>query len=127
MIVIYKYFTDEELACSHCNKMYMHMGFMRKIEELRELLGFPFIVTSGFRCRVHPIEVRKNSPGPHTTGQALDINVYGNNAHRLLDAALRAGFNGVGIAQKGGHSERFIHLDDLSNSDARPRPTVWSY
>jgi zinc D-Ala-D-Ala carboxypeptidase len=94
---------------------------------LRELLGFPFVVTSAYRCKNHPVEARKDSPGAHTTGQALDINVYGNNAHRLLDAALRAGFSGVGIAQKGEHSIRFVHLDDLGNSDDRPRPTVWSY
>lgn len=94
---------------------------------LRELLGFPFVVTSAYRCTNHPIEARKDSPGAHTTGQALDINVYGNNAHRLLDAALRTGFSGIGIAQKGEHSIRFIHLDDLGNSDDRPRPTVWSY
>ena len=123
----YKYFTEDELRCSHCGINNMNNLFMQRIVMLRELLGFPFVVTSAYRCTNHPIEARKDSPGAHTTGQALDINVYGNNAHRLLDAALRAGFSGVGIAQKGKHSIRFIHLDDLGNSDDRPRPTVWSY
>jgi len=123
----YKYFTEDELRCSHCGINNMNNLFMQRIVMLRELLGFPFVVTSAYRCTNHPIEARKDSPGAHTTGQALDINVYGNNAHRLLDAALRAGFSGVGIAQKGEHSIRFIHLDDLGNSDDRPRPTVWSY
>ena len=123
----YKYFTEDELRCSHCGINNMNNLFMQRIVMLRELLGFPFVVTSAYRCKDHPIESRKDSPGAHTTGQALDINVYGNNAHRLLDAALRAGFSGVGIAQKGEHSIRFIHLDDLGNSDDRPRPTVWSY
>ena len=123
----YKYFTEDELRCSHCGINNMNNLFMQRIVMLRELLGFPFVVTSAYRCQNHPVEARKDSPGAHTTGQALDINVYGNNAHRLLDAALRAGFSGVGIAQKGEHSIRFIHLDDLGNSDDRPRPTVWSY
>ena len=123
----YKYFTEDELRCSHCGINNMNNLFMQRIVMLRELLGFPFVVTSAYRCKNHPVEARKDSPGAHTTGQALDINVYGNNAHRLLDAALRAGFSGVGIAQKGEHSIRFIHLDDLGNSDDRPRPTVWSY
>ena len=123
----YKYFQAHELRCSHCGVERMQPHFMENIILLRELLGFPFIVTSGFRCQNHPIETRKDSPGAHTTGQALDIQVYGNNAHRLLDAALRAGFSGVGISQKGEHSERFIHLDNLGNADDRPRPTVWSY
>ena len=123
----YKYFTEDELRCSHCGINNMNNLFMQRIVMLRELLGFPFVVTSAYRCKNHPVEARKDSPGAHTTGQALDINVYGNNAHRLLDAALRAGFSGVGIAQKGEHSIRFVHLDDLGNSDDRPRPTVWSY
>jgi len=123
----YKYFTEDELRCSHCGINNMNNLFMQRIVMLRELLGFPFVVTSAYRCKNHPIESRKDSPGAHTTGQALDINVYGNNAHRLLDAALRAGFSGVGISQKGEHLKRFIHLDNLSTSDDRPRPTVWSY
>ena len=123
----YKYFLPHELRCSHCGAEKMQSHFMEKVIILRELLGFPFIVTSAYRCENHPIESRKDSPGAHTTGQALDINVYGNNAHRLLDAALRAGFSGIGISQKGKHSERFIHLDNLGTSDDRPRPTVWSY
>ena len=123
----YKYFLPHELRCSHCAAERMQPHFMENIITLRELLGFPFIVTSAYRCKNHPIEVRKDSPGAHTTGQALDINVYGNNAHRLLDAALRAGFSGVGISQKGEHLKRFIHLDNLGTSDTRPRPTVWSY
>ena len=123
----YKYFTEDELRCSHCGINNMNNLFMQRIVMLRELLGFPFIVTSAYRCKNHPIEVRKDSPGAHTTGQALDINVYGNNAHRLLEAALRAGFRGIGISLIGKHSERFIHLDNLSTSDDRPRPAVWSY
>ena len=43
----YKYFTESELACSHCNQRGMNEQFMSKIESLREELGFPFIVTSG--------------------------------------------------------------------------------
>jgi zinc D-Ala-D-Ala carboxypeptidase len=100
---------------------------MQRIVMLRELLGFPFVVTSAYRCKDHPIEARKDSPGAHETGQALDIHVYGNNAHRLLDAALREGFSGVGVSQRGEYSKRFIHLDNLGNSNDRPRPTVWSY
>ena len=123
----YKYFTDEELACSHCGKVYMHIDFMRKIELLRKHLGFPFIVTSGFRCSTHPIEAAKASPGAHTTGQAMDIQVAGNNAHKLLAMALKGGMSGIGVAQKGPHGQRFIHLDNLDHSVERPRPTVWSY
>ena len=54
----------------------------------------------------------------------MDIQVAGNNAHKLLAMALKGGMSGVGVAQKGPHGQRFIHLDtDLT----KPHPIVWSY
>ena len=104
----------------------MDANFMVRIEALREQLGFPFPVNSAYRCPDHPIEARKSKAGAHSTGQAIDIGVRGEKAHILLDAALQAGFTGIGINQKGSNG-RFIHLDDIENSPERPRPTVWSY
>ncbi len=121
-----KYFTEDELKCTHCGKSGMDKDFMIRIEALREQLGFPFPVNSAYRCPEHPIEARKSSPGAHSTGQAIDIGVQGEKAHMLLDAALQAGFTGIGVSQKGSLG-RFIHLDDLDGSSERPRPTVWSY
>ncbi len=121
-----KYFTEDELKCSHCGKSGMDPNFMARIEALREQLGFPFPVNSAYRCPDHPIEARKSKAGAHSTGHAIDIGVRGEKAHTLLDAALEAGFTGIGINQKGS-SGRFIHLDDIENSPERPRPTVWSY
>lgn len=121
-----KYFTEDELKCTHCGKSGMDKDFMIRIEALREQLGFPFPVNSAYRCPEHPIEARKSSPGAHSTGQAIDIGVQGEKAHMLLDAALQAGFTGIGVSQKGSLG-RFIHLDDLEGSSERPRPTVWSY
>ena len=123
----YRYFTDKELSCYHCGKEDMQPSFMEDIIKLRELLGFPLVVTSAYRCPNHPIEAPKKTPGAHSTGMAIDIRIAGNNAHRLLDAALRAGFSGIGVSQKGNYAERFLHLDKVASSEGRPRPTVWSY
>ena len=121
----YKYFTVDELKCQHCGKHNMDDKFMVKIESLRHELGFPFTVTSAYRCPDHPIEARKASPGAHASGRAIDIACQGDKAHKLLQAALRMGLSGIGVNQKG--SGRFIHLDDLENDSGRPRPWVWSY
>ena len=120
-----KYFTLKELQCSHCGASGMDKEFMRKIEALREKLGFPFPVNSAYRCLEHPIEAIKRTPGSHSTGHAMDIGVFGTTAYRLLEAALGAGFTGIGIAQKG--TNRFIHLDDIEPKTDRPRPWIWSY
>jgi len=120
-----KYFTPEELQCSHCQKDGINSEFMEKVSALRKQLGFPFIVTSAYRCPEHPIEARKASVGAHTTGRAIDIGVSGMSAYLVLQGALKAGFRGIGVQQKG--EGRFIHLDDIEDSGNRPRPWVWSY
>lgn len=99
--------------------------FMQKLEKLRQEMGFAFPITSAYRCPKHPIEARKKAAGAHASGRAVDIAVRGKQAHRLLQGALEAGFTGIGVSQKSG--VRFIHLDDLPNSEGRPRPHVWSY
>ena len=68
---------------------------------------------------------KKKTPGAHASGHAIDIAVTGNQAHRLLEAALSMGMTGIGVNQKG--PNRFIHLDDLEWDENRPRPWVWSY
>ena len=121
-----KYFTPKELQCSHCGAGGMDKEFMRKIEALREKLDFPFPVNSAYRCPEHPIEARKDTSGTHSTGHAMDIGVMGYRAYRLLEAALEAGFTGIGINQRGSNG-RFIHLDDVESSIGRHRPWIWSY
>jgi uncharacterized protein YcbK (DUF882 family) len=119
---MYKYFYVDELTCQHCNAEGMDKEFMQKIEKLREEADFPFIVTSAYRCTEHPLEAVKSTVGAHTTGRAIDIAVRGRQAHRLLKLALKAGFTGIGVQQKG--NSRFLHLDDMTEGN---RPWVWSY
>ena len=123
---MYKYFSIKELACQHCGEEGMNEDFMAKIEFLRQELGFPFVVTSAYRCKDHPIEAKKTSgPGAHSSGRAIDIAVRGEEAHKLLKKAFSMGLGGIGVNQKG--SSRFIHLDDLDQSASHTRPWVWSY
>ena len=119
---MYKYFKDSELQCSHCGEVHMDEEFMRKIEALRESLGFPFVVSSAYRCKEQPLEATKKTTGAHVQGRAMDIRASGEKALRLVTGATTAGFTGVGLKQKG--NGRFVHLDDL---DSPSRPTIWSY
>jgi len=99
---------------------------MRKVIEMRKFLGFPFFVSSGYRCPdYNDIVSTTGRNGPHTTGRAIDILCDYEQAFLILSNAKRFGFTGVGVKQKG--VNRFIHLDDLTGSVNRPRPTVWSY
>jgi len=126
----WKYFSMEELRCSHCGEMRMKDDFMKKIVDLREVVGFPFIVTSAYRCPLHNYAVSGSGmSGPHTTGRAIDIKCRSEQALVLLCNTLMRDFTGIGVSQKGRHSNRFIHIDDLETRVEinRYRPNIWSY
>jgi len=103
----------------------MNEEFMLLLELIREECGFPFIVTSAYRCTQHPVEAKKTNAGAHTTGKAVDIATNGENAYKLVQIALKHGVEGIGISQKGDRNSRFIHLDTAGLTRSRPR--VWSY
>ena len=122
---MYKYFTEDEMKCTHCGSYEMDHDFMQKLDQLREDMGFPLPINSAYRCSEHPIEAAKESPGAHCSGKAVDIRVRGEEAYRVIEGALELKFKGIGISQKG--DGRFIHLDDIENAEGRPRPWIWSY
>ena len=123
-----KHFLDHELGCKcGCKKLEMDVLFMEMLEELRECFSKPMQLSSAFRCAAHNVAVSSTGFfGPHTTGQAVDVLVSGEDALLLVGLALKTGFTGIGVKQRGSHRSRFIHLDNLSAPDFL-RPWIWSY
>lgn len=121
----YPNFSAKEFACQHCGQGGVDERLLFVLQEIRQDAGFPFIITSGFRCNEHPIEKKKSSPGVHADGLAVDISCSGGQAHKLLKLILQRNVPGIGIQQKG--SGRFIHMDIAENKESRPRPWIWSY
>lgn len=117
----YPNFSEAEFRCRHTGKCNMHPDHMRKLQHLRSVFGKPMVVTSGFRDPSHPAEVRKQTPGEHTTGRATDIAISGPDALRLIKLAVDLGFTRIGVQQKG--EGRFIHLGDNPTFP----PGIWSY
>jgi len=112
-----KYFKRNEFDCSHTGLNEMDMDFLNRLDKLRELCGFSFTITSGYRDKSHPVEVDKAVGGQHTLGIAADIKVTSAALrYILLEQALLMGFTGIGVA-KG-----FIHVDDRAGI-----PVCWSY
>ena len=113
-----KYFKESELMCKcGCGKTDMDPMFMEMLDMLREELDRPVVLTSAYRCSNHPVEAGKERPGMHSEGKAADIKVSnGSERYRVLDAAYKLGFTGVGVANG------FIHLDTRKGT-----PVVWRY
>jgi len=120
----YPNFSEEEFKCSHSGECKMNKNFMRLLQDLRTEADFPFIITSGYRDKTHPIESAKPKPGEHTLGKAVDIAISGKNAILLIALAHKHGFVRVGVKQKG--AGRFIHLGTAQPSEGFPS-TIWSY
>ena len=125
----YLYFSDRELRCRCCGKNLMVDSFMEKVVTIRKIAGFPFPVSSAYRCPIYNRAVSNTGlDGPHTTGHTIDFQVYGYRAVAILGlAVVHGGFTGIGVNQKGPIHKRFIHLDDLEEAIGRPRPWLWTY
>tara|TARA_R110000803_G_scaffold150363_2_gene215738 strand:+ start:147 stop:494 length:348 start_codon:yes stop_codon:yes gene_type:complete len=115
---MFKYFTLEEFACQETGENDISEEFVHALDALRHEAGFAFVITSGFRSRKHSLEVKKpGGGGQHTTGCAADIAVSGGDQrYRLVAAALKLGFSGIGIAKT------FIHVDTRTTT-----PVIWVY
>ena len=114
----YKVFRLEEVNCTHTNRNEMDHEFLVKLDELRERVGFPFIITSGYRDATHPAEARKADPGTgtHCHGIAADIAVSnGFERMNIVHEAIKMGFS-IGVART------FVHVDDRKTT-----PVMWTY
>lgn len=120
--------SDREETRRDFFETWLDPEFLDKLTTLRAALGFPLIVSSYYRSPAYNNDYSGTGlTGPHTTGRAIDIQIYGGRALDLIDSVKPLGFTGVGNKQHGPREGRFVHLDDLPEGPGRPRPWFWSY
>lgn len=118
------YFTNEELVCPCCGVNKFSAVTLGKFNKLRESVGEPLVMSSGYRCPAYNKKI--GATDTHETGHAGDLEVSHRTAYLVNKYAVVVGFTGIGISQKG--NKRFMHLDDLDELlPERPRPHIWSY
>lgn len=119
-------FTHGEMACRHTGECDIDPDFVDLLQALRESVGHPLRITSGYRHPTHPVEARKDRPGAHTYGKAADISCIGKTAHEIARLAFSYGCTGIGVSQVG--DNRFLHIDTLQPDETHiVRPALWSY
>ena len=112
-----RYFKLSDFDCQETGNNEMSEEFLDKLDDLRHVCGFPFIITSGYRDPSHSIEARKAKAGTHARGIASDIRINnGNEAYQIIKHAQSMGFNGIGVAKS------FIHVDIRKGM-----PVIWCY
>ena len=101
-----KHFKMSEFRDKETGQVYMHLSFLKKLDELRELCGFALYINSGYRSPKHWLEAIKTKSGKHSEGIAVDIHmVTAKQKNILIRHALALGFTGIGIYPL------HIHLD----------------
>lgn len=94
--------------CGECDGGGVKWLLIRNLETLREVVGRPIKVTSGYRCSEHNRKVGGVTDSFHTKGLAADIVCEGLSTDELAAKASKV-FNlgGVGYYPK----EGFVHVD----------------
>lgn len=102
----------------------MEPAVVLALDNARDIAGFPFVVTSGFRSIAHNRSlIRAGLPASakssHLLGWAVDLRVdNAERAYLMVEALLDAGFNRIGV------SEKFIHADMDPNKNPN---RLWTY
>lgn len=68
-----KNFSVQEFACHHCGGNNIQQGVLDTAQALRDELGVPVHVNSGFRCEKHNAAVGGVKGSNHTKGLAADL------------------------------------------------------
>ena len=113
-IQISKNFHLHEFQCKDgSHQVRLHPTLLTKLQQLRDHLNRPVIITSGYRNPEHNRRVGGAPNSQHLLGTAADIRVSGFTPARLLPHAEAVGFTGIGLYAT------FLHVD------VRPTPARW--
>jgi len=118
-----KNIAASEVTCKCGCGLIPPQRFLNKVQIIREICGFPFVISSGARCENYNKKI--GATMAHFHG-AIDIKIHGQEAYKLIEVAVGKWMTGIGVKQHGPFERRFIHLDDIVHPKF-PRPMIWSY
>lgn len=116
-----KYFKISDFACPCCGLNLVDAQLMLLIDNLRERLGRPLVISSATRCPKHNEEVGGAGLSTHMEGKAIDL-AYRNNAQQfeLIRVIIEQGhFKRIGTYS----DKKCVHIDTARNDD---RPCFWT-
>ncbi len=124
-----EHFSASEFACQcgcgfGTNPGDVSEDLLWLLEDMREELERPIVITSGCRCKYHNGAVGGVVNSRHVTGEAADVRVVsGRGRYEMIQAVYSCclGDGGIGVAKT------FIHVDVHPGSPECPRPSAWSY
>jgi len=101
----HRWFSPRELASKGAGSLLVNHDAISRLDELRERMGQPIIVTSAYRDPIHNARVGGAPKSLHKQGRAFDIRLAGHDKWRLYRMAQDVGFTGFGFYNT------FLHVD----------------
>ena len=100
-------FSPAEIACRGTGKVLVNEAALDRLQALRDRLGKPLIVLSGYRSPEHNRAVGGAKASKHMEGIAFDVAMTNHDPEAFEEAARAAGFRGFGFYSRSG----FMHID----------------
>jgi uncharacterized protein YcbK (DUF882 family) len=100
------YFVKKEFKCPDCGKVIVSAWLIHLLNKVREGLGKPMIVNSGYRCKKYNKKIGGGKNSAHLRGTAADIKCKSSkNKFLMIELAYKAGFKRIGVY------DTWLHLD----------------
>lgn len=110
-------FSPREIASKREGELKIHTPSLDALQRLRDALGTPLLITSGYRSAAHNAAVGGAKNSYHMRGQAFDVRMDNQDPMIFEREARRAGFRGIIRYPASG----FIHIDTRATPyDAGP-------
>jgi zinc D-Ala-D-Ala carboxypeptidase len=100
-------FSPAEIACRGTGRLLLNETALDALQALRDRLGKPLIVLSGYRSPEHNRAVGGAKASKHMEGIAFDISMVNHDPEVFEAAAHAIGFQGFGFYPRSG----FMHID----------------
>ncbi len=116
---IWKYFKDEEVVG-------LDPQFVTQLDKARDIAGFPFVITSGFRSPEANQSIIGAVPNSaHLAGLAVDLAVENDHqVYLLISSGASVGITRFGIYINSDGKPTHVHMD-VSKDDAHVPEVIW--
>jgi uncharacterized protein YcbK (DUF882 family) len=90
-----------------------------ELQELRDIVGRPITITSGYRTKEHNAAIGGAVRSQHLLGKAVDIEVRGMHSKEVaIYVARYTNFMGIGMS---------LNINSITHVDTRDKFTLWYY
>lgn len=117
-IKLSKNFHLKEFVCKEGKgEVLIADGLIEKLQALRDYLGKPITIVSGYRSPAYNKKINGSTKSQHMYGRAADIRVSGVSTEEVAKAAIKLGFKGIGIYDTFTHVDIREHLGNKVGRD----------